>query len=119
MCIMLDPRQFQHELHIRNTNTRISGTKKTYQEHLQYNEKKGNIKNITLDRRQLFSPCQSFMGQRYPCHSRQNFDPHHFFDSCQNFKDPRQDFTVPRHQHRNHVTYTHESMLYTFLIKIP
>ena len=64
MCIMLDPRQFQHELHIRNTNTRISGTKKTYQEHLQYNEKKGNIKNITLDRRQLFSPCQSFMDQR-------------------------------------------------------
>ena len=28
MCIMLDPRQFQHELHIRNTNTGISGTKK-------------------------------------------------------------------------------------------
>ena len=52
-----------------------------------------------------------------PCHTRQNFDPHHprlLFDPCQIFMDPlypRQNFTdpcYPRHPHQSLTHATHE-----------
>ena len=78
----------------------------TNKEHLQYNEKSRNVKNIVFDPRQLFDPCKSFMDLRHPRYPRQHFDPNQnimdphtthakisthaiLFDSYQNFMDPR------------------------------
>ena len=77
----------------------MSGTN-TYKEHLLYNEKKRNVKNIDIafDTRQLCNTCKNF--QRHP---RQNFDPRHP-------RYPRHNFMNPRHPryprtHATHATY--------------
>ena len=55
-------------MNIRNTTRRISG-RNTFKEHLVYNEKERNVKNINIA-----------------------FEPHQMFDQCKNFIDP---FTPP------------------------
>ena len=43
LYIILDPRQFECEMNIRDKNTEMSGMKKkTYMEHLRYNEQEQN-----------------------------------------------------------------------------
>lgn len=50
----------------------------TYKDHLQYNKKERNVKNIVF----VFDQCQNFMDPHLPRHPRRNFDPR------QNFIDP-------------------------------
>ena len=59
-------------MNVRNTKKLISGTN-PYKEHLHYNEKEQNIKNIVFDPRQLFDPCQTFMDSSNPHYLRQNY----------------------------------------------
>ena len=50
-----------------------------YKEHLLYNEKKRNVKNIdfAFNPRQLFDPYKDFVDPYHPRKPRQNFDPRH------------------------------------------
>ena len=75
---------------IRNTKRQMSGMN-TYKEHLLYNEKKRNVKNIDIifDPRQFFDTCKNFMDPCQPRHPSQIMDPRHFFDSRQKFMSPR------------------------------
>ena len=51
--------------------------KNTLKEHLQYNEKEKNVKNIVFYPCQVFNPCQNFV------------ESHHPRNPCQDFMDPR------------------------------
>ena len=66
----------------------------TYKEHLLYNEKEQNVKNINtfFEARQLFDPCKNFMGLQHPSPLHQ----HQSFDSRQYFMNPRHFFFYPR-----------------------
>ena len=83
-------------MNIRNKKRRMSETN-TYKEHLQYNEKELNVKNIVFDPRQLFETCQNFT---VPHYLRQNFmEPRH----------PLQKFKEPCHPRQNLTYATHKS----------
>ena len=56
-------------MNIRIIKRPMPGTN-TLEEHLQYNEKKRNVKNIVFDTDKLFHPCQDFMDPRHPQHLR-------------------------------------------------
>ena len=120
-------------MNTRNTKRRMSGMN-TYKEHLQYNEKERNVKNVVFDPRQLFDRCQNFVDSRHPCHPRQNFDgresfmdPRHPRHPPQNFDPqnlfaPRQNLMKPHHTtasthpcHLRHPRYLTESIVFWFL----
>ena len=105
-------------MNIRNTKRQMSGTN-TYKEHLLYNEKKRNVKNIDIvfDPRQFFDTYKNFMDPCQPRHQRQILDPRHFLDQRQKFMSPRlprknltnatNEPTHPRHQRTHASRATH------------
>ena len=57
--------------------TNMKNERNTYKEHLQYNEKEQNLKNIAFDLPKFFNPYQNIMGPCYACQPHQNFNPCH------------------------------------------
>ena len=75
----------------------VMNEKNTYMKHSQNNEKDRNVKNTVFDPHHLFDSCKIFMDPR---HLRQNFDTSNFFDSYQHFmglRDPCQNLTHVTH----------------------